>query len=79
MLQLFKDCEQLVKFGSGTAQREAYVMFTDLLVVFARQLRKYPRLASLVHVPEPSLQQTLQVCICVCHVALHACTCDMYM
>lgn len=61
MVQLFKDCEQLVKLGEGCAQREAYVMFTDVLQVFSRLLRKHAHLSSLVYVPEPSLQQTLQV------------------
>ena len=63
MLHLFKQCEVLVRSGTGSAQREAFVMFMDLLVVFARQLRKNPHLASLVYVPKTSLQQTLQVCI----------------
>ena len=61
MLHLFKQCETLVKFGHGCGQREAYVTLTDLLVVFARQLRQNQLLASLVYQPQPSLQKTLQV------------------
>ena len=58
---LFEPCEELVRRGMGRAQREAYIMFTDLLVVFSRALRKHAKLAGLVLVPEPSLQETLQV------------------
>lgn len=65
MLQLCKHCEQLVKFGKGSAQREAFIVVSDLSVIFARQLRKIPQLASLVYVPEPSLQQALQVSNCI--------------
>lgn len=61
MLALFKACEQLVNHGKGSGQRQAYVMFTDLLVVFGRHLRRNPQVASLVYSPPPSLQQTLQV------------------
>ena len=45
----------------GPAQREAYILLTDLLMVFARQVRKTPALASLVYTPDTSLQQELQV------------------
>ncbi len=58
---LFEPCEELVRRGMGRAQREAYVMFTDLLVVFSRALRKNAQLAGLVYVPEANLQETLQV------------------
>ena len=61
MLELFGPCEELVRLGKGRAQREAYVLFMDLLVVFSRALRRNPQLASLVYVPEISLQRTLQV------------------
>lgn len=62
MLHVFKHCEQLLKSGDGGgAQREAYVLLTDLLMVFARQLRKSPPLANLVYSPDSSLQQALQV------------------
>lgn len=61
MLELFGPCEELVRLGRGRAQREAYIMFMDLLVVFARALRRNPQLSSLVYVPEASLQRTLQV------------------
>lgn len=61
LLSLFKSCVELVKFGSGRGQREAYVTFTDLLVVFAKQLRKNAQLASLVYVPDAQLQTALQV------------------
>ena len=63
MLHLFRHCQELVKFGSGRGQREAYVTFADLLMVFAKQLRKIPHLASLVYIPDPTLQQTLQVLV----------------
>lgn len=36
-------------------------MFTDMLQVFSRLLRKHAHLSSLVYIPEPSLQQILQV------------------
>lgn len=79
MLNLFKHCQELVKFGSGRGQREAFVTFADLLMVFAKQLRKFPHLASLVYIPDPTLQQTLQVLCCativfVC-VIVSVCTC----
>ena len=60
-LQLFKDCERLVRQGEGSGQREAYVMFTDLLIVFGRQLKKHSHLSSLLYIPDPALQQALQV------------------
>lgn len=61
LVHLFKNCQDLVKFGSGRGQRAAYVTFADLLMVFAKQLRKFPHLASLVYVPDANLQRTLQV------------------
>ena len=61
LLHLFKNCQDLVKFGNGRGQRAAYVTFADLLMVFAKQLRKVPHLASLVYVPDANLQRTLQV------------------
>ena len=61
LLHLFSNCQELVKFGSGRGQREAYVTFADLLMVFAKQLRKVSHLASLVYVPDEVLQETLQV------------------
>ena len=61
LVHLFKNCQDLVKFGSGRGQRAAYVTFADLLMVFAKQLRKLPHLASLVYVPDANLQRTLQV------------------
>ena len=64
MLHLFKHCRELVKCGSGRGQREAYVTFADLLMVFAKQLRKISHLASLVYVPDSDLQLTLQV-LCI--------------
>jgi len=63
LLHLFSRCEEMIKFGKGTAQREAFLLVVDISVVFARQLRKHARLASLVYMPEPSLQQALQVCL----------------
>ena len=66
---LFGPCEELVRRGVGRAQREAYIMFTDLLVLFARSLRRKPHLTSLVLVPDIKLQEALQVCgpFCVGH------------
>ena len=61
LLHLFRNCQDLVKFGSGRGQRAAYVTFADLLMVFAKQLRKLPHLASLVYIPDANLQRTLQV------------------
>ena len=58
---MFKHCEQILKQGTGGAQKEAFILLTDLLMVFARQLRKTPALASLVYIPEQSMQQALQV------------------
>jgi hypothetical protein len=61
LVHLFKNCQDLVKFGVGRGQRAAYVTFADLLMIFAKQLRKFPHLASLVYVPDANLQRTLQV------------------
>jgi len=61
LLHLVDQCQELVKFGSGRGQREAFVTLCDLLVVFARQLRKEGQLASLVYVPAEQLQQAMQV------------------
>lgn len=62
LLHVLKHCERVLTSGDGgNAQREAYILITDLLAVFARQLRKTPPLAGLVYVPESSLQQALQV------------------
>ena len=76
MLHLFRHCQELVKFGSGRGQREAYVTFADLLMVFAKQLRKIPHLASLVYIPDPTLQQTLQVLVYTMYMYL---SCSMFM
>jgi len=59
---LFDSCEELLRRGVGRAQREAYIMFTDLLVLFARSLRRKSQLTGLVLVPEIKLQEALQVC-----------------
>lgn len=67
LIHLFKNCQDLVKFGSGRGQRAAYVTFADLLMVFAKQLRKFPHLASLVYVPDANLQRTLQVLYTTVH------------
>ena len=71
LINLFKNCQDLVKYGSGRGQREAYVTFADLLMVFAKQLRKIPELGSLVYIPDATLQRTLQVTLstkaCTCH------------
>lgn len=46
--------------------REAYVSLCDLLVGFGRQLRACGQLGALVYLPDPSLQQALQVNNCLC-------------
>lgn len=61
LVHLLRQCQELVKFGSGGGQREAFVTLCDLLIVFARQLRKEGQLASLVYTPDEQLQQAMQV------------------
>lgn len=61
LLHVLCQCQELVKFGSGGGQREAFVTLCDLLMVFARQLRKEGHLASLVYTPDELMQQAMQV------------------
>ena len=62
MMQLFKSCEHLLKFATGPAQRQAFVTFADLLVVFSRHLASQePALAGLVYEPDFYLQDSIQV------------------
>ncbi len=62
VVRLFKSCEHLLKFGAGTAQRQAFVTFADLLMVFSRHIRStQPSLAALVYEPDSHLQDSLQV------------------
>ena len=61
LVHVLRQCQELLKFGSGGGQREAFVTLCDLLMVFARQLRKEGHLASLVYTPDEQMQQAMQV------------------
>ena len=61
LLHFVKPCQELLKFGQGAGQREAYLALGDVLVAFGRQLQQAGQLGPLVYTADTSLQQTLQV------------------
>lgn len=58
---MLRFCRELLTGGRGTVTREAYISLCDLLVMFGRQLRTCGQLGVLVYLPDPGLQQALQV------------------
>lgn len=70
LLQLVKACQELLKFGQGAGQREAYLAVCDLLIAFGRHLQQVGQLGPLIYTADNSLQEALQVGNCVAVVAL---------
>lgn len=66
LIRLFKSSEHLLKFATGAAQRQAFVTFADLLMVFSRHMTStQPALAGLVYEPDSHLQESLQVTLII--------------
>lgn len=60
LVRLVRQCQELVKFGEGAGQREAFVSLCDLLMAFAKQLRRVGQLGPLVYTSDPALQEAMQ-------------------